>query len=125
MIRVETARVGEDPHDRTSESLRLSSEAGLRLIERHSERADSDDRDGARLIATHTALKASASSTQLRRIELIRRDRATRDEIRDSTAACEQRATFPGREQARGEPGRVQRRPESIARPREVAAGSG
>src|SRR5262245_17154676 len=123
VVRVEAARVRQDPDERARERLGLSAECGLRAIERRAERRDAHDSDRARPEPAHLAFEPPAACSKLLSLERRRRCRGARDEVGDPDAKRDERRVLPRREAPRREPGCVKRRPEPVSRPREVMAG--
>ena len=71
----------------------------------------------------HFALEPPGARDELVRRQLGGRSGRARHEIRDPIAPHEQLALFPRRENAIGEPGTMQHRPEPVPGPSEVVTG--
>jgi len=120
---VEPARVGQHPHDRAGQILRLTPEAGSRAIERDAKSSNPHDRDRTRAKSSHPPFEPAPASAEFIKRELRGRGRRSRYQIRDAATAVEQRLRLPWVQTPRRESGRVQRWPESVAGTREMVPG--
>ena len=124
MVCVEAARVRENPHQGMAQSFRLRAQVCQRSIEGHTIGGDSDDGDHSRAIASHLCFQFLSPASQLVGGQFRRRHGGSIDEVGDPAADFEQFLLLPWFEEPWRESGGVERRPEAIARPCEVMAGS-
>src|SRR5881394_2630628 len=84
--------------------------------------AHAEKGDDARTVASRLGGKAAPARDELRRRELVRARRGARDEIGEPAALAQQDILLPWPQPAWRESGRVQRRPEAVARASEMIA---
>jgi len=119
-MRVEAARVREYPELSVAHAFGLRAERRVRPIECGAVGADADYGDDPRTVAADLALERSSSGAQFVVLEFRGSRRSPCDEVGDPTATGQQLELIRGRKQPRREAGGVERRPETVARPREV-----
>ncbi len=122
MIRIEPARLRQEPQSCRAEALLLRPDQRLGPPERRTIGPNADHRDPLRPVALHLPLQPPRPGEELLPLELGRGRRGPRHEIRDPVARVQQLPLLPRREQARGEPRAMQHGPEAIAGPREMMA---
>jgi hypothetical protein len=122
-VRVEPARVGQQPHPRRAEGGLLRPDRGARRVERHAVRGDPDDREPPRTQPLHQRPQAVAAGAQLRVAQLVGPCRRSVHHVRDAQPEGGQLTLLRGQQAARGEPAQVQRGPEPVAGPAEMVPG--
>ena len=124
VVGVEAARVGQDPQAARAETLGLRTDHGLRVDRRRSRYAETPRMAmTGRSIALRGLEEAAAAVADLVGSELGGgRGRAV-DEVGDAEAGLEHGVAVPGRQESIGEARGVERRPEAVARPGEMAPG--
>src|SRR6266513_2326022 len=122
MIRIEAARLRQEPQSRRAEALLLRPDQRRGPPERRTIGPNSHHGDPLRPVALHLPREPPRPGAELLPLELGRGRRGPRHEIRDPVARVQQLALVPRREQARGEPRAMQHGPEAIAGPSEVMA---
>src|SRR4249920_4143492 len=85
--------------------------------------ADAEERDRPRAVAPDLGGQALAPGDEFPRFELIRGCGGAVDQVDDAVARFQQLELLGWMQLPRREPGAVQRRPEPVARAREVMAG--
>src|SRR5581483_1244517 len=101
MIRVESARLRQQPQARIADALLLRPDRRARSREADAIRADANDRHPARSIAAHLALEPLVSVDELVARQLRGSRRRARDEIGDAAAVVEQQPVLPRLQQTR------------------------
>ena len=87
--------------------------------------ADAEERHRFRPQAAHLGSEAPSTGDELLRRNLVRRGGGAIDEIGDAITGLQEQALLRRVQKARRKAGGVQRRPEAVARAREVMAGGG
>lgn len=123
VVGVEPARVREDPDRAAGEIFVLQADDGVAAAERGAVGGEADDRDQAWPVLADDALELPRARAQLGVGQLGGRARRPRSDVRDADAVREQLGVLVRAQAPQREARRVQRRPETVARSREVVAG--
>ena len=120
---VEPARVGQQPYAGVSYGGILRADDGAWRVERHPVGGDPDDREPPRPHLVCQVAQTASARPHLVVGQLVGPRRRPRDHVGDPEAERAQLVLLGGAQQARGEAGAVQRRPEPVAGPPEVVPG--
>ena len=123
MVRVQSARIGENPKSGGPDALRLSSRHGAGPPERDPVGADPHERYPAWAKTPHLALEPPASSAQLIGCQFPGRRGCASDEIRDAHTHIGKEMLLPWSEHSGSESREVEHAPEPVSRTSEVKAG--
>src|SRR5215471_9882885 len=125
IVRVEPAGIGKDPDRRLSDGVRLRTGESPRVPERRSIGADPEHGQHLRTVTDEQLTQSVAAAAQLLRAQLVGPCGGTRRQVGAAEPVARQQSVLVRREQPIGEARAVQRRPEAVARTREVVANSG
>src|SRR5215475_559997 len=125
VMRVETARIGQDPQPGLPHGLVLRAHRRVAAAERRAVRGDPNDREPAGLEPGDLRAQDAGARQELLGTKLVRSGSGTGDDVGDAEPEAKQLLLLIRPEQALGEAGAVQGRPEAVPRPGEVVAGGG
>jgi hypothetical protein len=125
MIRIQAARVRQDPQRGIRYRLVLTAKRRAQAIERDAVRPKADDCDDARSISTDLTLEASSARAKLPVIELGSRRGGSGHQVRRAAFGLEQLGLLPGVQPPGREARVVEGWPETVAWSREMVAGRG
>jgi hypothetical protein len=114
IVRVQTARVREDPDLRGTDRFVLQTQLRFRAIECGAVGADADDGEVPRCVAFHFAREDLPAFDQLFAGQLGGGGGGAGDDVGDADAEVEELALLGGREEARREAGAMERGPEAV-----------
>ena len=120
MVGIESAGAGQCPEGGVTQGVGLQAQRGLGTTKRRAIRADAHERHHTRSILRHHTTQALPAFHILRGCQFGRRRRGALHHVGDAVAQWEQLVFIPRGEQPWRESRAMQRRPEAIARPREV-----
>jgi hypothetical protein len=124
-VRVEAARVRENPGEGVGREWVLPADRRIRLVEAATIGPDAENGDGARPEANGLVHQRARAAGQLLGGELVGARRRARAKVRDSDAQCQQGGVFLRRVEAGGEAGGVKGLPEAVPGPAEMVADGG
>src|SRR6185295_7947942 len=125
VVRVQAAWIRQHPDSRTFKTLRLRPNGGVFQGKGVAVGADAEKGEGLRAVAPHLCREAFAAGDKFQRLELVCGRGAAVHQVGDPVAAGEQLGLLGGVKLPVGEAGKMQRRPEAVARTGEVMAGRG
>jgi hypothetical protein len=123
VVRVQAARIGQQPHSSAFETLGLRADRSLLALEGMAISPDAKKSDYPWPVAPDFARQAPSPADEFLRRELVRRRRAAVDEVGDAVAAFQQFGLLRRGEFPLGKTCQMQGGPEAVAGPREVMAG--
>src|ERR1044071_3501272 len=122
IVSVQAARVWQHPHAGALEQPRLRTDASILQHKSVAVGASAEKLERLRAVAGYLGGKAFAAGDEFGGIELVCRGGAAVDEVSDAVAGFQQLALLRRVQLPLSEAGAMERRPEAVARAREVEA---